>query len=111
MTAWLKPHFNYYLSWFHGLIFLFFVVQATYSVIATFEEEQGEVFHRPVFWVSFARMFYFLSLIFVFVFPVLLEMSIKSEAIGQASDLINYFSNISLNICYSISFLCLRLKK
>lgn len=96
-------------SWFHLLIFIFFIVQSMYAMVRSFEAYQEGLLGAPVYWVSFARFLYFMLIVFAYILPEFSLFGKASPNLTFASTFINNFSNICLNVLYAFSFLCLRM--
>lgn len=97
-------------SWFHLLVFIFFIVQSLFALLRSFELYQTELLTSPTYWVSFARLFYFMLIFFSFVLPEVSMEGQSRNSIFLASNMINAISNMSLNLLYTMSFICLKMK-
>lgn len=98
-------------SWYHLLLFVFFIIQSALAIITTFKTYENNILKYPVFWISFGRLFYFLLIVFVFVYPRLVYKGLENKLIGDVNSYINIFANFCLYIMYGIGILCLKMKK
>lgn len=110
LTLWF-PAMNDFASWYHFLMFLFFIVQSAYAILTAFSVYEDSIFRHPVFWISFGRLFYFLVIVFIFVYPKLIYKIMSNALIIQLDNYINIFANVCMYILYGIGFLCLRTKR
>lgn len=110
LSSWF-PGLNDYANWYHFLMFLFFIIQSAYAILTAFSAYEDNIFRHPVLWISFGRLFYFLLIVFIFVYPKLIFKIMSNELIIQLGHYINIFANICMYILYGIGFLCLRTKK
>ncbi len=110
----LTTHFqnlNLYASWFHFMLFVFFIIQSAVAILKSFKVFENNIFVQPVFWISFGRLFYFLLIVFVFVYPKLIYKGIDNKLIATVNSFVNLFANFCLYTLYAIGILCLRMKK
>lgn len=101
---------NQYVSWFHLVVFVFFIIQSSYAIIKSFEYYENNIFKFPVFWISFSRLLYFFLIVFIFVYPKLIYLGKDYKLIDYMNGFIVAFANICLNLLYTVAFLCLRKK-
>jgi hypothetical protein len=106
-----QPQWNNYASWYHLMMFMYFIIQSAYAILTAFSSFENNIFLHPVFWISFGRLFYFLIIVFVFVYPKLIYKGESNEMIGLVNNYVNYFANICMYILYGVGILCLRTKK
>lgn len=103
---------NDYASWYHFLFFLFFIVQSAYATIYAFKTFENNIFHYPVFWISFGRLFYFSLISFVFVYPKLFYRAFDNTYhIWIMSLVLSLFANFCLYTFFSLGLLCLKNQK
>ncbi len=97
-------------SLFHLTFFLFFIYQSAYIITKTFDNVQGNILRNYIFWIAFARLFYYLIIVFIFIYPNFVSSDHNNEFYDNADATINSVANILLNILYAISFTCLKVK-
>ena len=88
--------------------FLFFIIQSSQMIIFTFDDFDTDIRKNYVFWIAFARLFYFLIIVFIYIYPNFIENGYKITFLNKTNTTINMFANVLLNLIYGISFLCHR---
>jgi hypothetical protein len=100
---------NLNLSLFHLIFFLFFIFQSSYIIMKVFDNFGGNLFNDFVFWIAFARLFYFLIIMFIFIYPNFISKNLNNRSLYEYVDAtINSVANILLNLLYAVSFVCRR---
>lgn len=77
-------------------------------IIKTFEKSDTEFNKSYIFWISFARLFYFMAILPFNIFQFIgehLEADVK-EVYDSADTIVNLTSNMILNILFAYSFKC-----
>lgn len=90
------------------IMIIYFVVQSSIMIISTFEKSDTEFNRTYIFWISFARLFYFMAILPFNIFAFIgnhLENEVK-EVYNMADLSVNYVANIILNILFMYSFKC-----
>ena len=98
------------LSLFHLTFFLFFIFQSAFIIMKVFDDYKMNIFNNFVFWIAFARLFYFLIIVFIFIYPNFVTKEQDNKLYEYADASINSVANILLNILYGISFICQKQK-
>ncbi|MCW3117719.1 MAG: hypothetical protein JWM28_1801, partial [Chitinophagaceae bacterium] len=102
-----KINFNFSSSSvFFVSAFLFFIVQSSFMIIVAFDNFDIDIRKNFVFWIAFARLFYYLIIMFIYIYPSLIENGYKIKLYNQTNTAINTFANVLENIIYGVSFLC-----
>lgn len=77
-------------------------------IIKTFEKSDTEFNKSYIFWISFARLFYFMAILPFNIFQFIgdhLNSEIR-EVYDSADTIVNLTANIILNIIFAYSFKC-----
>lgn len=77
-------------------------------IITTFEKSDTEFNKTYIFWISFARLFYFMAILPFNIFAFIgnhLDKEVK-EVYDMADLSVNYTANIILNFLFMYSFKC-----
>lgn len=112
LLSFVNTRINDYASWFHVVFFIFFIVQSAYAVIYSFRTFETNIFHNPVFWISFGRLFYYILISFIYIYPEFNYKYLYSQKdIILISSILNLFANVCLYTLFSISILCLKNQK
>lgn len=91
-------------SLFFIFIFLYFVVQSADIIIRLFDNLELSPVKNFIFWIASARLFYYLFILFIYVYPHLISNSFKNIFFSIIFNVINSTGNIVCNIMYGISF-------
>lgn len=97
-------------SIFYFTVFLFFIIQSGYIIIVTFENFEISILNNYAFWIAFARLFYFLSILFIYTYANITKDMYNNEFFKVANNTTNSVANIILNTLYGVSFICQRVK-
>jgi hypothetical protein len=97
----LQSNLDKYDSLFFVTLFFFFIIQSGYLIIVSFDNFEMNILDNFIFWVATARLFYFLIIVFIYVYPSMIEDGYTNKIYGDANTLINSIANIILNILYS----------
>lgn len=107
-----KLHFVISLdSIFFMTIFLFFIIQSAMTIIHIFERVNVNPTSYFLFWISFARLIYFLVIFFIYIYPYLKPMVWGNKVFEFVFNVINAIGNIVCNILHGLSFLCRKTNK
>jgi hypothetical protein len=98
-------------SMFYLLVSVFNIIQSGFIIVCIFEDFEINILNNYVFWISMARLFYYLTIVFIFVYPNFVENGFYNEFYGEVNFAINATANTILNILYGVSFICLKVKK
>jgi hypothetical protein len=98
-------------SLFFLSIFLFFIIQSALTMIYIFENIEGNPTSYFLFWISFARLIYFLIIFIIYIFPNIRPDIFNNMFFGKVFYIINATGNIICNILYGGSFLCIKINK
>ncbi|MCC6818373.1 MAG: hypothetical protein IT245_05745 [Bacteroidia bacterium] len=101
-------HTEQEVSYTFPVIVIYFIVQNSMMIIKTFEKSDTEFNKSYVFWISFARLFYFMAILPFNIFTFItnhLESDVK-VIYEMADSSVNFVSNIALNIIFMYSFKC-----
>lgn len=93
-------------SLFFVSIFLFFILQSSFVIVAVFDDFEVDIRKNYIFWIAFARLFYYLIIVFIYVYPSFIENGYKIKLYNDTNLAINTFANILMNLIYGISLLC-----
>lgn len=93
-------------SIFYFVLFIFSIVQSCYVIIRAFDNFETGILNNFVFWIAFARLFYSLITLFIYIYPNFVEDGFYNEFFGDVNFAINATANIILNILYAVSFVC-----
>lgn len=93
-------------SIFYLSVFLFFIIQSANSIIHIFENVNLNPTSNFLFWISFARLMYFLIIFFIYIYPNLKSGGFENKLFLIVFGAINSIGNILGNILYGVSFLC-----
>jgi hypothetical protein len=101
-------HFNYNFknSVFFVSVFLFFIIQSSFMTIVTFDDFTRDIRKNYVFWIAFARLFYFLIIVFIYIYPNFIADGYRNKFLDRTNTTINMLANVLLNMIYGVSFLC-----
>lgn len=95
-------------SYTFPILIIYFIVQCSMAIIKTFEKSDTEFNKSYIFWISFARLFYFMAILPFNIFAYIdgfLEGEVK--VVYQYADAyVNHFANIVLNSLFLYSFKC-----
>lgn len=98
-------------SFFFMTIFVFFILQNAIVVLNIFDKPDLNPSSNFLFWITFARMMYFLIIFLIYIYPNLLESNVQNQCFWNVFNVINALGNIICNILYGISFLCVKINK
>jgi hypothetical protein len=98
--------FNVKDSVFFVSTFLFFIIQSSFMIIVTFDDFTTDIRKNYVFWIAFARLFYFLIIVFIYIYPNFIADGYRNKFLDRTNTTINMLANVLLNMIYGISFLC-----
>ena len=88
------------------VFFLYFIFQSAFMILKIFEENDVKFNENYFFWISFSRLFYFLTILFIFIYPTFVDGFSNRTLYSLAFISINTVGNILMNILYTISFVC-----
>lgn len=94
---------------FFFLVFVFFILQSTSAIIAIFDNLDLNPANNYIFWIAFARLIYFLIILFIFIYPNLQSSSYSDKQFAAVFIAINATGNILCNVLYGYSFICRRI--
>ncbi len=98
-------------AFFFFVIITYFIYQSAHVLIEIFEHDESIPTKNYLFWISFARLLYFLIIIFIYIYQNFIPLEQRTKLFGNIHYIINGIANIILNLIYGISFLCLKPKK
>lgn len=98
-------------AFFFFVIITYFIYQSAHVLIEIFENDELIPTKNYLFWISFARLLYFLIIIFIYIYQNFIPIENRTKLFGNIHFIINGIANIILNLIYGISFLCLKPKK
>lgn len=93
-------------SLFYLITFLFFIIQSAIAIIYILEYSDINPTSYYLFWISFARLMYFLVIFVIYVYPTLQSVGDNQKLFWIVFSKINSIGNILGNILYGVSFLC-----
>ena len=108
-------YFNYFVyhsekkvSYTFPILIIFFIYQSALMILKTFDINDTEFNRSYIFWISFARLLYFMA-IFPFNIFGFIGNHLNDEfkvIYGYTDGLVNHLANITLNILLMYSFRC-----
>lgn len=99
---------NGFLDYFFIISFLYSVTISGFVLTEIFDNLDLNPLSNYLFWIAFARIFYFLIILFIYVYPIVQKTSFENQSFLFIFKIINTVGNIICNIMYSKSFLCKR---
>lgn len=96
-----KPQFE---SIFFIVVFLFFVLQSIQVILKLLDHLEISPFKNYLFWIAASRLIYYSFILFIYIYPNLLENGFKNEFFTFVFIAINTSANILANTLYAISF-------
>ncbi|MDI1235092.1 MAG: hypothetical protein PSX81_12485 [bacterium] len=97
---------NESIDYFFIISFLYSVIIGGFVLTEIFDNLNLNPLNNYLFWIAFARIFYFLVILFIYVYPMVQKTSFENKSFLFIFKIINTVGNIICNIMYSKSFLC-----
>lgn len=94
-------------SLFFMVLFLYFIIQSMYVQISLLDD--ADLLHNPIFWITIARIFYYLTIFSIYIYTHLSTNSFNNSLFAVAFKIINATGNIVCNFIFGYSFLCKRI--
>ena len=91
---------------YYMVLFFFFLIQSGFVIISMADQVDINPVKHYLFWLAFARLFYFLIVIFIYAYSYLDPDSYENKSYAVAFGIINSAGNIICNSMYGVALVC-----